>query len=279
MYPEIFKLGPVAIRSYGVMLAFSFLLGILYVRHMSKNKSIDFDRLLTVAYILIIGAIIGARLSYVLFHLEEFSGNYLNAFNPFGSDQIGIAGLNLYGGIIGAIICSFIYIRAKKMSVLETFDIFAPTIGVGLAFTRIGCFLNGCCFGTPTNLPWGVTFPEGSIPYYVFGSTALHPSQIYSSIYGIILFIILHQTLKHKRFRGEVVGLLFMIEAVFRFAIEYVRYYEDAMHIHFLGMNPTYNHLISISLFALGLVIYLVQLQMHKSVYTEPNYDESTEDR
>ncbi len=279
MFPEILKLGPIAIRSYGLMLAISFFLGILYVRHMTKDKPENFDRLLTVAYILIIGAIIGARLSYVLFHLEDFSGNYLNAFNPFSSDQFGIAGLNLYGGIIGAIIGSFVYLKMKGMSVLTTFDTFAPTIGIGLAFTRIGCYLNGCCYGTPTDLPWGVTFPEGSIPYYVFGSVALHPSQIYSALYGVLLFVILHKVLKNKKFRGEVVGLLFMIEAVFRYGIEYVRHYEEAMHIDVLGMHPTYNHLISISLFVLGLFIYIVQLQMHKSVYTEPNYDEYEEER
>jgi len=259
MYPELFKIGPVAIRSYGVMLAISFFLGVFYVSRIAKRENLNFENFLTISYIMVFGGVAGARLSYVLFHINEFSGHWLSAINPFHSGSFGIAGLNLYGGIIGAVVCSFIYIRLKKMPVLSTFDIFAPTVGLGLIFTRIGCFLNGCCFGTPTDLPWGISFPEGSIPYYVFGTSHLHPAQLYSSLYGLILFIFLHYRLKHKIFPGQVLAMLFIFEAIFRFAIEYVRYYESAMHITIIGMHPTYNHLIAISLFLLGLIIYITQ--------------------
>jgi len=257
VFPEIVKFGPIAIRSYGLLLSFSVLLGVYYVYRIGKKYGRNFDQLFTVAYILVFGGILGARLFYVLFHIDEFRGRWLDTVNPFGTDQIGIAGLNLYGGVVTAVILAFIYLRRRKMPVLDTFDIFAPTVGLGLMFTRIGCFLNGCCFGTPTDLPWGVVFPEGSIPWYTFGTQHLHPSQLYSSLYGLILFLILHWRLKRKAFDGQVVGLLFMIEAVFRYAIEYIRYYEDAMHIDLWGMHPTYNHLISIALFLLGLGIYL----------------------
>jgi len=259
MYPELLKIGPIVIRSYGLMLAISFLLGVLYVGRMAGRKNLNFNLLLSVAYIMVLAGIAGARLAYVLFHLDEFRGNWLDSFNPFHSGYIGIAGLNLYGGILAAVLCSYIYLRIKRKPVLEIFDVFAPTIGLGLIFTRIGCFLKGCCFGTPTDLPWGISFPIGSIPYYVYGSEHLHPAQIYSSLYGLILFVFLNWRLNNKRFDGQVVGLLFMIEAVFRYAIEYVRYYEAEMHISFLGMQPTYNHLISIFLFLLGLGLYLVQ--------------------
>ena len=263
MHPEIINLGPLAIRSYGLMLAVSFFLGLLYVNRMAKKQSLDFNRLLVVAYLLIIGGILGARFSYVLFHLEEFSGHWLDSINPFQSGHYGIAGLNLYGGIIGAVILSFIYMKTKSMDILGTFDLLAPTVGLGLIFTRIGCFLNGCCFGTPTDFPWGVVFPEGSIPDHVFGQVHIHPAQLYSSLYGLLLFLYLHWRLKQKTFPGQVLALLFMVEAVFRYAIEYVRYYEDAMHVHMFDMNPTYNQLISISLFILGIVLYTVQKHRH----------------
>lgn len=259
MHPELFKVGAFAIRSYGVMLAISFLLGVFYVYRISKRENRDFGVYLTLAYIMVFAGIIGARLSYVLFHLEEFSGHWTDSFNPFHSDRIGIAGLNMYGGVILAVACSYIYLRVKKLSVLDTFDIFAPTIGLGLAITRVGCFLNGCCFGTPTNLPWGVEFPEHSIPWYIFGAQHIHPAQLYSSLYGLLLFIFLHWRLKNRQFFGQVVALMFMIEALFRYGIEYVRYYESEMHVNILGMHPTYNHLISIGLFLLGLGIYITQ--------------------
>jgi phosphatidylglycerol:prolipoprotein diacylglycerol transferase len=257
MYPELFSIGPLSIRVYGLLLAISFFVGVFYAKIRSSHERISFDRLLSVAYFMIFGGIIGARLSYVALHLSDFSGDPLSAINPFGSDQFGISGLNLYGGIVLGLVASFVYIRLRKLPLLAVFDTFAPPVALGIGITRIGCFFNGCCFGTPTNLPWGVSFPEGSIPYYYFNSAALHPAQLYSSAYGILLFVVLHLVLKRKRFDGQVMGLFFMVEAVFRHLIEYVRYYESEMHLSFLGMNPTWNQLVSISLFLLGMAIYL----------------------
>lgn len=261
MLPELFHIGPFPIRMYGLMLAVSFLLGVYYVYRVTRRDNKPFEPFLTIAYILIFGGIIGARLAYVLFHLSEFSGNWGAAINPFHSGSFGIAGLNLYGGVVLAIVGAFTYCKIKGLSVLEVFDYFAPTMGIGLFFTRIGCFCNGCCFGTPTDLPWGISFPEGSIPYYVFGSQHIHPAQIYSSLYGLGLFVLLHFMLKRKAFTGQLVAVLFMVEAFFRFVIEYVRYYENAMFFSFFGLEPTYNQAISISLFLLGLGIYLVQMK------------------
>lgn len=259
MLPELFHIGPLPIRSYGLMLAISFFLGVLYVKYVTKRDNKDFEPFLTIAYIMIFGGVIGARLFYVLFHLSEFSGRWGDSFNPFSGPEFGIAGLNLYGGVIVAIAGTFIYCRMKKLSLLEVFDYFAPTLGLGLAFTRIGCFMNGCCYGTPTDLPWGISFPPGSIPYSIFGDAHLHPSQLYSSLYGLMLFVLLHFMMKKKKFTGQLVAILFMVEALFRFLIEYVRYYEDAMYVQIGPYQPTYNSVISVSLFILGLGIYLIQ--------------------
>ena len=259
MYPEVFHIGSIPIRSYGLMLALSFLLGVLYIKYLSTKRNKPFEQYLTIAYIMIFGGVIGARLFYILFHLSEFSGNWGAAFNPFQSEQFGIAGLNLYGGIIVAIAGTMLYCYVKKLSILDVFDYFSPTLGLGLAFTRVGCFLNGCCFGTPTDLPWGISFPPGSIPYSVFHDAPIHPSQLYSSLYGLGLFILLHFIVVNRKFIGQAVALLFMIEAVFRFAIEYVRYYEEAMHFNLDGIEPTYNQLISALLFLAGLAIYLIK--------------------
>ncbi len=259
MYPELFHLGPITIRSYGVMLAIAFLVGVLYVRQVTLRDKKSFDQFLTIAYIMIFGGIIGARLSYVLFHLDEFAGNWTASFNPFGSNEFGIAGLNVYGGVVVAIIGTFVYCHWRKISTLEVFDYFSPGFGLGLGIARIGCFLNGCCFGTPTDLPWGVSFPPGSIPYAVYRDTPIHPSQLYISLYGFALFFLLHFMMKRKRFVGQIVAMLFMIEAVFRFAIEYVRYYEEEMRFHLFGIYPTYNQAIALALFLLGLGIYVFQ--------------------
>lgn len=256
MYPTIFKIGPIGIHSYGLMLTLSFFAGLWYIYKRSPAEKLSFDRMLTVAYILIFAGMAGARLGFVVLHWEDYIHDPLAIINPFGNEQFGLAGLNLYGGVILAIAGAWWYIRRKKLPLLAVFDLYAPTLGLGLGIARIGCFLKGCCFGTPTNLPWGISFPEGSLAYYVFGSQRLHPTQLYSSAYGILLFIILHLILKRKRFDGQVTGVLFMTEAVFRHLIEYVRYYEVEMKFHFLGMEPTYNQLVSVLLFAAGAILY-----------------------
>jgi phosphatidylglycerol:prolipoprotein diacylglycerol transferase len=261
MYPELFHIGPIPIRAFGVALALSFLLGVLYVQRVTTRDRKPFEPYLVFAYLMILAGIVGARLSYVFLHWADFSNNLLDIFNPFQSGRFGIAGLNLYGGILLGMVSSIVYARMKKLSVLDVFDYFAPTIGLGIGISRIGCFLNGCCFGTPTDLPWGVQFPIGSIPYMVFGDQHLHPSQIYSSLYGLALFLLLHFLLKHRRFVGQVTGVLLMAEAVFRFAIEYVRYYESEMHFSLWGMHPTYNQVVSWGLFIAGLIIYITGRQ------------------
>ena len=261
MCPELFYIGPIPVRSWGLMLAIGFLLGIYYVKRVTNRDGKPFEPFLTVAYIMILGGIVGARLAYIALHWSDFSDDLGAMFNPFHSDQFGIAGMNLYGGVLVAIAGSYLYCRFRKLPVLEVFDYFAPALGLGIAVSRIGCFLNGCCFGTPTDMPWGVTFPVGSIPYAVYGTQSIHPAQLYSSLYGLVIFLVLHFMMKRKRFAGQLVAVAFVLEAFFRFVIEYVRYYEDAMWFRIDGIQPTYNQVVSVLLSVTGLIIYLVQVR------------------
>ncbi len=265
MYPELFHIGPIPIRSYGVMLAIAFFAGVIYLWLIAKRDKKPFEPYLAVAYISIFGGVIGGRLAYVLFHLDEFSGHWSATFNPFADGQFGIAGMNLYGGVLLAIIGTIVYCFWKKIPLLEILDYFAPAYALGLAFGRIGCFLNGCCFGTPSDLPWAVVFPTGSIPYSVFGSAHLHPSQLYTSFYGLALFFLTHYILKHRRIPGVVASVLFMTAAVFRVLIESVRYYEEAMYFTVAGARITYNHAIAAALFLFGLGILVVQLRKRRT--------------
>ena len=257
MCRTLFKIGPFGVHTYGLMLAIAFFVGLAYLKWRSNPERLPFDKLLNLAYIIIFGGIIGGRLGFVLFHLSEYADDPLSAINPFQNGQFGISGLNLYGGVILAMIGGWIYMRSRKLPTLAVFDLLTPTVGIGLGLGRIGCFLNGCCFGTPSNLPWAVTFPPGSIPDSVFGQQSLHPAQLYSSAYGFLLFFLLHWVLKRKRFDGQVMAVYLMVEAVFRHAIEYFRYYESEMKISILGMEPTWNQVFSVLLFVTGLIIYL----------------------
>ncbi len=258
MHPEILHIGPFTLRSFGLMLALSFLVGILYIRRRALREHVDVNFVLNLAFLVIFAGIFGARVFYVLFHWSDFSSNPLSAFNPFASGQFGIAGLNLYGGIVFAIVVALWYVWRKKQSLWRVFDIFAPAVALGIFVARIGCFLNGCCYGIPGDLPFCVSFPEGSIPHAHFGDQPLHPTQLYSSLYGLILFFVLDFIDKRKKFLGATFALLLMSEAVFRFLIEYVRYYEPEMVTTLFGITFTYNHLIAVALFVLGLTLWLV---------------------
>jgi phosphatidylglycerol:prolipoprotein diacylglycerol transferase len=267
MFPEIFSLGPIALRSYGLMLAISFFLGLFYVDRRARREGLPENFVLNLGFISIVGGVVGARLFFVFFHWSDFSSNLLNAFNPFASgEQIGIAGLNLYGGVVLAIVLGVLYCIYRRQPIWQVFDIFAPAIALGIFVTRIGCFLNGCCYGTPCDLPWAVHFPPGSIPFMQFGDVGLHPAQLYSSAYGLLLFLVLSMIDRRKRFYGLTFSYLLMFEAFFRYLIEYVRYYEPEMITGVLGVSFTWNHLIAVLLFVIGLALRVILGRYGRSV-------------
>lgn len=256
MHPEIIKLGPFALRSFGLFLALSFFAGLGLIKWRAKKYGTDFNRLVNLAFVVIISGILGARLFYVFSHWSEFAGHPLDIINPFQSGQVvGIAGLTLYGGVILAIVCGSIYLKAARLPFWPTFDIFAPAIAFGIFLTRIGCFLNGCCFGMPTALPWGVHFPADSIPAYYFPGATLHPAQLYASAYGLLLFLVLVPLDNRKKFYGSTFAWFLIGESIFRFLLEFVRYADPGTFFTLDGSRWTYNQLVAVGLFAGGVAM------------------------
>jgi len=258
MFPELFHIGPFALRSFGLTLAASFFIALFFIRRRGIKEGLNPDKLVNLAFIVIASGIVGARIGYVLFHLEEFRGNWTATFNPFQSGTFGIAGLNLYTGVLLAIVLGFYYMHKVSLPFWKTADIFAPTIAFGIFLTRIGCFLNGCCYGTPTNLPWGVVFPTGSIPDSEFPGQHIHPTQLYSSAFGLALFGFSVFFNKRKKFDGATFSIFLMAESAFRFAIEFIRSYEPEMYLKLGSTNWTYNQLIAVLLFGFGVILWEV---------------------
>ena len=257
MCPEFFHIGPFALRAYGLTLALSFFVGLALIARESRLLRVDVERTSNFAFILIAFGLLGARLGYVVYHLGEFSGHPLNIINPFASgERFGIAGLNLQGGMILAFVAGWVYVRRWKMSLPATLDAVVPAVAFGIFLTRIGCFLNGCCFGVPSSVPWAVSFPEGSPAYAFLGSIAVHPAQLYSSAYGLALFFVLRRVNRRPHNTGVTTAIFFMIEAVFRFVIEFVRYYETEMWFEVGPLKMTYNQLVAVGLFIIGVVFW-----------------------
>ncbi|HEX9750335.1 MAG TPA: prolipoprotein diacylglyceryl transferase [candidate division Zixibacteria bacterium] len=255
MCPEFFHVGPMAIRAYGVTLALSFLIGLWIVRRQARVIGLDPERIANLAFVLILFGVIGGRLGYVLYHLDYFTDHPLSIINPFGNDgNFGIAGLNLQGGLVLGLIAGALYLRRRRISIAAGLDAVVPAVGFGIFLTRIGCFLNGCCFGVPTDSFLGVRFPADSPVHAVFGAEAVHPTQLYSSAYGLALFVLL-SFVNRKWYRaGRTIGLFFVLESIMRIAIEPLRYYEGEMLLESGASRVTYNQIVGLGLLVVGLM-------------------------
>lgn len=261
MYPELLRLGRFEIRAYGMMLAISFLVGIYWSMYRAQKRGIDRNHIMDISVFIVLCAIVGARFMYVVTHLEEFRGHWLDTINPFpSSGEIGIGGLTMLGGVILALTAILIYCQIKKISVLRLCDVMAPAFGLGIFLTRIGCFLNGCCFGRPSDLPWGMTFPLISLAGSILPDVHLHPTQLYSSFYGLVILIVILLLDRKPRFDGFLLSVFFMLYGVFRFVVDFMRYYdyEPSVRLHVFGMLFTINQVISFLMFLGGLFFFVV---------------------
>ncbi len=264
MCPELFHIGDFAVRSYGLAMALSFLIGLSLIRREARLLNQDPELLVNLGFVLIIFGVLGARLGFVLYHWSDFADHLFDIINPFQSEQFGIVGLNLQGGLIGGLLAGLLYLNWKKMPLAASLDAVVPAVGFGIFLARIGCYLNGCCFGTPTDGFFGVHFPSSSAAHSVFGDEAVHPTQLYSSAYGLLLMIGLMWVNRRWYRVGRAVGLFFVAEAAFRMLIEPLRYYEEAMWIQLGGLEITYNVLAAVVMFLIGLY-FLVRTKMEPS--------------
>ena len=155
MYPELIELPFVhlTIKSYGMMMVIGFLSAVFIIRRLSRDITPNPQYITNAALYSLIAGVVGARLFYVVHYFDHFKDNPLSAL------YIWEGGLELLGGVILAITVIFFYLAYHKLPIRRYLDILAIGLMLALAFGRIGCFLNGCCFGKPTDLPWAVRFP------------------------------------------------------------------------------------------------------------------------
>jgi len=158
MHPELFEIPCIdyTVRSFGVMMAVGFIMGFLLLGRLSRKISSKPQLIMNLALYCLIAGVIGARVFYVIHHHDQLDNLWASMF------AVWQGGLEFYGGVILAIPVIILYSRRHKLSIRKCLDIMAIALMLGLAFGRIGCFLNGCGFGKPTELPWGVRFAYNS---------------------------------------------------------------------------------------------------------------------
>ncbi len=245
MRPVLIEVGGIAIPAYGVMLAVSFLAALWYVKRKAPKFDISPAIIENLAFYVMLGVVIGGRLLYVLFHWAQYQNDL------FGIIRIWEGGMMFFGGFLGGFLLGALYMRKQKISIYSMSDLVAPSLGLGLFFTRIGCFLNGCCFGKPSVLPWAVRFPPecvaGTSP---IGTQALHPAQLYESAFGLALFFYLNSRLGKSECAGAVFAQFLIFYGVFRFGIDLIRYYENSS-------NYWINQVIALGLIIAGIVMLI----------------------
>ena len=256
MHPILFRVFGYEVTSYGVALMIAFAAGIEVARRRAIAAGLDEERVIDTCMIALVTSLLGARALWVVTHLELFRpprGRWLDAVNPFHVGSIGLAGLSVLGGVILATAGCLAYLRLRGMPVLRTADVVAPSFALGEGITRIGCFLNGCCFGVACELPWCMRFPAGSGAAQVFPGVAIHPTQLYASLLGFTTFALLSALLARRPAEGAVFFALLAAIGLGRLALEGVRYSEPSVIWLRLGAAPiSSNQVISAALAALG---------------------------
>ncbi len=253
MHPSILKLGSFEIHSYGFLLAIAFLVAIQVFVSRGKGRGIPEDALHTVSLVILVLAIVGGRGLFVLTHWSDYAGDLVGIF------RLWEGGLMLYGGYVLAVAGGIVYVRRAKLSVWRIADSAAPAMALGIGIGRIGCFLNGCCFGLPTGAPWGVRFPTGSYSAHAFPGATLHPSQLYMVMAGFLLFATLLALDRKPHFDGWLFWTAIAIDAVLRFTIDFTRYYDATSFLGKVGgLSFNINQILSVALFLVSLVMLRV---------------------
>jgi phosphatidylglycerol:prolipoprotein diacylglycerol transferase len=245
------------------MVALGFLAGLWTASRRGLREGVPPERILDLGPWLILGAILGARTLYVItFWREEFAGQ-----SPLEILEVWRGGLVFYGGLIGASLSFILYTRLKKLPLWKGADILAPSIALGYVFGRLGCLMNGCCFGRPCDLPWAIRFPNQSFAWkhqHSLGlvdtsdrSLAVHPTQIYEALLNLGLYGALAWLYRRKRFDGQVFAIYLVCYALLRSFVEMFRG-DYPTYQHYLGGSTTPAQLVSIAILAAGLVLLWV---------------------
>jgi phosphatidylglycerol:prolipoprotein diacylglycerol transferase len=227
--------------------ALAFLVGLWTASRRGMLDKVAPEQILDLGPWLIVGTIVGARILYVItFWRDQF------ADAPFWEVfMVQKGGLVFYGGLIGASLAVVIYARLKKLPLWKLSDIVAPSIALGYVFGRIGCLMNGCCYGRECHLPWAISFPAGpGLP-----TTPVHPTQVYESLLSFCLYAFLAWLYRRKKFDGQIFATYLVSYAVLRSFVELFRG-DYPSYQRFLGGLATPAQLVSVAILAFGLALF-----------------------
>jgi len=250
--PTLLQLGPFGVHAYGLALALSFLIGSLWVTR--RGRALGYrEEELSQLFLWVLGsALIGARLYYAVQHPEDFRQDWLELF------RLWRGGLTQYGGVIGALLVGWLFIRSRGWSFRAVGDLVAPVLALGEAITRIGCFLSGCCFGRPCDLPWSVHYPADSPASWALGPVAVHPAPLYLALGNLLLFWGLARAQGERWRPGRVLALYLFTSSLLRFLIDFTRYYTTGDHLAIVGLRLAHSQWVGLLFMALAAALWFL---------------------
>ncbi len=259
MYPTLFGSGDLKFHSYTVMMTLAFLIGTIGPIWLNRRREKPYPATPVGGIWIFLGGILGAKIWWVMQYGDRNDYRYLHF--------ILTGGLVFFGGLTGGIITGIIYLKILKIPIITAADMVAPFLALAHGIGRIGCFLNGCCWGALMrfNLPWGVQFPKGTSPYRNhltkeiitrddLYSAPVHPVQLYETAGNIILFVVLMIIYKKHKHTGVVTLSYLMAYGGMRFFTEMFRGESKRPVFEMLTVSQT----VALGLFLFSVITYFI---------------------
>jgi phosphatidylglycerol:prolipoprotein diacylglycerol transferase len=237
MYPVLFRIGGFTVTSFGVMLVLAFIGAGMVAAREFKRREWDPGAGQDIVLAAMLGGLVGSKLYWAL-----------SEWDALVADPIGVlftrGGFTYYGGLVGGIVCVVLFLRWRKYPLGEAVNALTPAVPVGNMLGRVGCFLVGDDYGHPTDLPWGVAFPEGSPPT----SVPVHPTQIYEILLTLPIFLLLWWQVKRNPPEWFLLWEFLVLAGSARFVVEFWRVNPE------IALGLTAAQWIAMGLAAVGLV-------------------------
>jgi len=251
--PIIFSIGSVDVRWYGLMFALGIMITLVWVILSADKVGISREVIYTSALWAIPFGLVISHLAYVLDDLDRFTNH--------PGDIFSLEGYTIYGGMLGGLLGAWIYNRIRGQSFGRLADTAAPGIMLGLAVGRIGCTINGCCYGTKTSLPWGIIYTQKDS--YAVTGVAVHPTQVYEMLFVLAVFGMLLLVRKKFKVEGSLMLLMLAVYSAGRFLLSFIR------------DNVTYGGLREAQIFALIVLAVTVPLLIYQMRGGKPQVAEA----
>ena len=246
--PIAIQVGPLAVHWYGLMYLMAFaqflILGKFRINQTQMKAQGFIPRdLEDILFVAVLGVVLGGRLGYCLFYMPEF---YL--FHPLDIFKVWEGGMSFHGGFLGVLAALFWFAKKRGMTFFMVSDMIAPLVPFGLAFGRLGNFINGELWGRASNLPWAMVFPQAG------DSIARHPSQLYQLMgEGILLGLILWLYSSKPRRVSQTSGVFLIGYGFFRFLVEFAR--EPDRFLGTLSLGLSMGQWLSLPMIVFGLYL------------------------